>query len=475
MAAPFQPRDLWDSVGAYPNGINSGVPALLLNRLQASFATNTTFRGSYPTDRPPLNKLSIIWPSDEVQTAVEQGLFQGRGFYRPDFGNSSLFAQISGRLFQFEITGDGLVVTERTISGDPNPDTTTQVWMWQSENFLIVNDGVSLPLFFDGSTTRRSMGPSILLQSIVAPDITAPAIGGTVSAALSAAYTGPFNMPIYVDDALYQVVENANASYNVTLTNLTATAGTPVAIGDEVTAEPVKLGKLTAPTTFNIISGSFAIGTLQLNWDISYPYTGDLNKDILIDGKVWRIFSTSNGGLRLQARNRFVVTAPGINVPAGTLVQLASSPAPNVSLGTVVTGFVTPAQGASTTAELTLAYSGADGAAVWLNGEQWTITAIPTPPAGASITLINLTDSPGTTHGPVGPGTGGPGQLSTVDELPAGRMGAYGMGRNVMSLVDGQSYIISDIVGGGAGTPANSYRDSVLKVTENTYELGGGR
>lgn len=470
----FQARELYDGVSAFPRGINSGTAPLLLDRLQASFAINTTFRGSYATDRPPFNKIQLIWPDPLVQAAVQQGLFQGAGFYRPDFGESSLFAQISGRLFQFLFVGDAIEVIERTIPGDPNPETTTQVWMWQAENYLIITDGVSLPIFFDGSTTRRSMGGSQALQ-LVSVDFTVPAIGSLVQITLGAPYTGPFNMPIYIDDALYQPVENANASYNVTLTNLTETPGSPIAAGDEATSEPVKLGRMTAPFTFVIISGTFPAGQFTVPIDISYPYTGALNKDVLIDGRIWRIISTANGGLRLFVRNRQSVGPPGINWPVGTLIQLASTPSPNVSLGTVVTAAVAPAQGGTVAVELTQAYTGADDASVWINDEQYSITAIPPAVAGNQIWVINLTDDPGVganTRGPTG--TEGIGQLSTVDELPPGRMGAYGMGRNVMSLVDGQSYIISDIVGGGAGTPANNYRDSVLKITENTYELGGG-
>lgn len=54
-------------------------------------------------------------------------------------------------------------------------------------------------------------------------------------------------------------------------------------------------------------------------------------------------------------------------------------------------------------------------------------------------------------------------------ELPAGRMGAFGNGRNWMSLLDGESYIASDLEGTEtAGVPA------YLRVTENTYLNGGG-
>lgn len=59
-------------------------------------------------------------------------------------------------------------------------------------------------------------------------------------------------------------------------------------------------------------------------------------------------------------------------------------------------------------------------------------------------------------------------------ELPAGRMGAYGMGRNWLCLTDGKRFIASDIVGSQSGTIANDFRDSVLHITENNYLVGGG-
>ncbi len=60
------------------------------------------------------------------------------------------------------------------------------------------------------------------------------------------------------------------------------------------------------------------------------------------------------------------------------------------------------------------------------------------------------------------------------NELPAGRMAAYGLGRNWMCLIDGKQFVASDLVGGSSGTLANNFRDAVLNVTENNYLLGGG-
>lgn len=62
----------------------------------------------------------------------------------------------------------------------------------------------------------------------------------------------------------------------------------------------------------------------------------------------------------------------------------------------------------------------------------------------------------------------------TGDQLPPGRMGAYGLGRNWLCLTDGRSFLASDAVGGSSGTQTNNFRDAVLKVTENKYLAGGG-
>ena len=60
------------------------------------------------------------------------------------------------------------------------------------------------------------------------------------------------------------------------------------------------------------------------------------------------------------------------------------------------------------------------------------------------------------------------------NELPGGRMAAYGLGRNWLCLIDGKQFLASDLVGGSSGTLANNFRDAVLNVTENNYLLGGG-
>lgn len=62
----------------------------------------------------------------------------------------------------------------------------------------------------------------------------------------------------------------------------------------------------------------------------------------------------------------------------------------------------------------------------------------------------------------------------TSNQLPPGRMGVNGMGRNWFSGVDGKTFYASDISGGSSGTAANDFRDAILSITENAFLNGGG-
>lgn len=234
---------IYDTLGPFPDGLNDLIAPLLLPKTTLTFARNATVRGGFIRTRPPFtNALIHIWPSNEVETAVRNGKFQGGGYYQPDMGPQCLIAQITGRLFQFSITVNTVTVTEITVPGDPNPTSITQVWMWQAENYMIVNDGVNLPIFYDGVTSRRSYGPSVLLAlATAASPTTVPAIGGQVTIILSAPYTGSYNVPILFHKEYYQPIANPNG-YVSNLTSLFSNPGEAITLGEQVIISPVILG-----------------------------------------------------------------------------------------------------------------------------------------------------------------------------------------------------------------------------------------
>lgn len=387
--------ELEDGFSTLEGGVDTGVFPTLLKNTQLSRATNTTVRGGYATNRPPFNKLAWDFGGNaNVENRVLYGIWQGAEYYQPDSGNEQLIAQISGRLFLFtpqvgnclvgEITiqtpvlvtvqftvparGSTVVVSVNSVAGvntnnlcqigtgnylvtlvgattltlqnvddtpgtvypistpiivyDVNPSSQPQAWLWQAENYMIVNDGLSLPVFYDGNASRRSMG-------------TVPPV---------AAQTGT-------------VVTNAN--FTVPQLN--------------------EVVNITVGST----AGVSASGAATLN----DPVSGAV---------LYQIIGVPNGNT-LTLRNVAVdIGIPPIAIPAFVVAQ------------------------------------------------------------PQSFTFVNSPASAG------------------YAELPPGRMGAYGLGRNWISMPDGFSFLASDIVGGPSGTQVNSYRDAVLKVTENEFLAGGG-
>ena len=155
------PRTFVEFLGSFDRGINSGIDPLLLPENQLAYAVNASMRGTFAHPRPPFVNRTLVWPSpdtDGVQVAVQTGLWQGAGYYRPDFGLELLIAQISGRLFTFTPqVNNTVVVAEVTIPGDPNDATAPQAWLWQAEKWMIITNGLNVnPIFFDGTTSRRS-------------------------------------------------------------------------------------------------------------------------------------------------------------------------------------------------------------------------------------------------------------------------------------------------------------------------------
>jgi len=98
-------------------------------------------------------------------------------------------------------------------------------------------------------------------------------------------------------------------------------------------------------------------------------------------------------------------------------------------------------------------------------------TAIVTTISGLNVTVTNQTGTPGKIYY-TGSRVNWQGAPST--ELPPGRMGAYVMGQNWITLLDGRQFMASDQTGSSSGTLANNYRDAVLHQTQNLYLAGGG-
>lgn len=621
-----------DGFSKFDAGMNSGIAPLDLPKNQLGYALNATMRGNFVTDRPPYRKLVLDFGNDSVlQAVVVSALFQGGCYFRPDIGTESLIMAIAGHLFRFAISGTTAVVTEITIPGDANPSTTPQAWLWQSEKWVIWNDGVSKPIFYDGVSSRRSIYPAIDVGTTNAPAV-APVVGSSVSLSLATNYAGPLNQTIFVGSRKYQILATLSA-YNVALQNITGTPAGTVVTGTPLNIQPGSLGKtslaFTIPTPVPTITlrnlnatpattiqggslmlphNSLAVldaggmnvgfatpyvgaahlvaapplGSAELNTffiggipftgsafaisgkdftatitDPNYPHryfgpgsalikqinppanygsiseaitvpaigatvtvavsqayidpvnkvvyfganaaanqfevvsTGGTQGNFNVTSDLPALVNTANQNLIIGGHSYHVnsvisdstinVTPNSTDLPAGTVVGvnaiITNSPAPpNYPIGHSLGyndgtdhlgSWTIPAVGASITVILDTAYTGPLNQLVWIGDTTYKITAAGGSAPTTTVNAVNVDDTPGAA---IATGT----KLRTIPEMPPGRMGAYGLGRNAFALADGHTFMLGDIVGGSSGSPAQLYRDAVLRITENSFLAGGG-
>jgi hypothetical protein len=465
---------IYDQCLDFSLGMNSGILPRLVPDNQASFLTNVTVRGGFAVDRPAYNKLELTFANDDVETGFEKYLFQGASYYQPDYGDASLRAAIGGRLFQFTPDDSGSAsVIELTIPGDPNPPTNPQAWLWQSEKWTIWQDGISIPVFTDEISSRRSLGANTVYGVVAIGGFVIPDVGSVVAVTLDAPYTGDYYVQTLIADStgqlsFFEIVPPTGIN-NIRLTCAYDIVGTTHDEFAQVVVIPKNVGYDSQ--SHSSPGGGFAPGAVSLVCDIGYKFPGTVGTKVQIFNTItgnlntWKIAVI--GDTSITIKNDFTVNAPGFNYPVGSLITLKTSSAPNVVLGTLVIPFVAPNIGDQIEVQMSQPFTGTDGTLVFIGNSAYTIEAIPPPPAGTTVYLLNVD---GTSGHNVNAGA----ELKAVPELPPGRMGAYGLGRNWMSGVDGRTYAGFDIVGGGSGSAAFNYRDAVLKNTENTYLAGGG-
>jgi hypothetical protein len=291
MPTPAQPRTLYDSIGSLSGGVNEGISPLELPPNTMSAAVNTTIRGGFVTHRAAYTKKTVEFTDEDTQTAFQGNRFQGGCFYFGDDQLSSLMAMVSGRLFQIQFqTDDTITCREITISGGVTNPNRNQAWLWQSEKYVIVQDGQSNPIFFDGTGTaaRSNYGTPTVVTTTTTSDFASgdgiPEVGTFDDIDLTAVTSLVVgNTVTFQNIGTFQVL--AIAGLTVTLLNIAA-----YPVGQTV---PI-------PTT---VSYSVSVGT-QLPPGRMGAYGMGRNWICLTDGKQF-VASDIVGGASGTAANNF--------------------------------------------------------------------------------------------------------------------------------------------------------------------------
>jgi hypothetical protein len=203
------------------------------------------------------------------------------------------------------------------------------------------------------------------------------------------------------------------------------------------------------------VSFGYSFGSgLAANTNVAFATTfqGPLPAQIIIGNDIWLPSTVFNWGLPtaplLEGCNSSILEqgfnatnlnpiAKGTNYPSGTIGYA-------VVPGLLAQPLTVPNIGNTVTAFLTQPFNGQVGDSIFINGQTYTVFAIP----------------------------GNVGYPAT--ELPVGRMGCNAGGRSWVALPDGKSYVASDLTGDPSGSSTYGFTDAVLKITENNLLAGGG-
>lgn len=147
---------LTDGYLTLEQGVDSGFAPSLIQPNQLSWAVNTTVRSGWPEARPGIRKKTLDFSAEyDLATKFQDGLFQGRGTYLANDGQSYLAVSVSGRIFTINVS-TGFKVKDITISSDPNMAMAPKAWFQQAGRNLIVQNGSNLPFIYNGSSSRRA-------------------------------------------------------------------------------------------------------------------------------------------------------------------------------------------------------------------------------------------------------------------------------------------------------------------------------
>ena len=139
------PNRLVEGIESFIGGANSSVDPALLPPNQFSWGENVSIRGGYPRSRPGFKFVK----------AIPNGVIQGAHYFKSP-SVDELVTLINGRLFSVQPADASAPVLDVTPATETNNYISRQASFAAANNFLVVQDGVSSPIVYTGSSSYRS-------------------------------------------------------------------------------------------------------------------------------------------------------------------------------------------------------------------------------------------------------------------------------------------------------------------------------
>lgn len=163
------PKRFTDGSTAFDAGVDAGRSPSMLPPNAVAFAVNCSFEGGYISPRPGFQYQEYTYGSSSgvFDGPLPAGNFQCAHSYISDDGRLFIVLLISGNTWLYDIVQKRMTLLSEDASL-ANAANIAEGWMVQAENFLVIQDGQSRPLIFNGSSLRRAALDEIKTGKVMA-------------------------------------------------------------------------------------------------------------------------------------------------------------------------------------------------------------------------------------------------------------------------------------------------------------------
>lgn len=141
---------LYDQADNFVGGVDTSKAPDLIQDVYTSFAINTTFRGGKPTSRPAFHE--FVLPNQANLEWFRYKKHQGDTLYQDTTEDVYYMICVrGGKIFKLDFT-TGILTQLGTELNDPS----RRHYFQQADKYLVIQNGVDVPLIYDGVTLRRA-------------------------------------------------------------------------------------------------------------------------------------------------------------------------------------------------------------------------------------------------------------------------------------------------------------------------------
>lgn len=304
-------------------GMDSGKHPSMLGRMrrdQAWMLTNCTVRGGFVMSRPGFKNITLSFANEDAELFFTQGNLQGAAYYNGD-RDTYLLAMVAGRLFRVD-PNDGQVLEVSLAAA--NSALRARAYFKQVEQFMVIQDGDSRAIIYDGASARRAADNEVPVGTVMAYG------NGRLWVAVFGRYFvagdivgGPSGTAAYnYSDAALKFTENTylneggyfRAPSEITAMQFVANPDTSLGQGELLVFTRDQALSINVPTDrAQWKNVTFPIQTVSL---IANGAMGD-RSTVIVNGDVW---FRSRDGIRSFRMARREITSWG-NIPMSTEVH----------------------------------------------------------------------------------------------------------------------------------------------------------